>query len=211
MRMRLKGINSITKKLADGSNRTYWYAWKGGPPLRGAPGTPEFVASYNEAAARKASGPKGTILSLLDGYQQSTDFVDLRERTKTDYKQKIKQIEERFGDFPLAALSDRRTRGIFMEWRDKLALKSRRQADYAWQVLALILQWGARPRDNHPQPVRPWWPFVPKRRAHREDLDRRARDGISQIGADTLASAVAARIVDRATRRRSAASSLDKL
>ena len=28
-----------------------------------------------------------------------------------------------------------------MEWRDKLALKSRRQADYAWQVLALILQW----------------------------------------------------------------------
>ena len=26
-----------------------------------------------------------------------------------------------------------------MEWRDKLALTSRRQADYAWQVLALVL------------------------------------------------------------------------
>src|SRR5262245_46373457 len=141
MRMRLKGINSITKKLADGSKRTYWYAWKGGPPLRGEPGTPEFVASYNEAAARKATGPQGTILRLLQGYQQSTDFLDLRDRTRSDYIGKIKQIEERFGDFPLAALSDRRTRGIFMEWRDKLALKSRRQADYAWQVLALILQW----------------------------------------------------------------------
>ena len=45
MRLRLKGINSITKRLANGSVRTYWYAWKGGPPLRGAPGTPEFVAS----------------------------------------------------------------------------------------------------------------------------------------------------------------------
>ena len=44
-------------------------------------------------------------------------------------------------NFPLSALSDRRTRGIFKRWRDQLALKSRRQADYAWQVLALILAW----------------------------------------------------------------------
>src|SRR5262245_34234287 len=50
MRIRLKGINSITKRLADGSQRTYWYAWKGGPPLRGGPGSAQFVASYNEAA-----------------------------------------------------------------------------------------------------------------------------------------------------------------
>ena len=56
MRVRLRGINSISKKLADGTRRTYWYAWKGGPPLRGEPGTPEFVASYNEAAATKTAG-----------------------------------------------------------------------------------------------------------------------------------------------------------
>ena len=94
MRVRLRGINSITKKLADGRRRTYWYAWKGGPPLRGEPGTPEFVASYNEAAARKATGPQGTILSLLQGYQQSTDFLDLRDRTRSDYIGKIKQIAD---------------------------------------------------------------------------------------------------------------------
>ena len=34
--------------------------------MRGEPGTPEFVASYNQAAARKATGPQGTLLSLLD-------------------------------------------------------------------------------------------------------------------------------------------------
>jgi hypothetical protein len=33
MRVRLKGLNSVPKTLADGSKRTYWYAWKGGPPL----------------------------------------------------------------------------------------------------------------------------------------------------------------------------------
>jgi integrase len=142
MRVRLKGINSVSKRLADGTTRTYWYAWKGGPPLRGEPGTPEFIHSYNEAAARKATGPQGTMLSLLQGYQQSARFLDLGARTRSDYIKQIEAIENRFGDFPLAALSDRRTRGIFKQWRDQLALKSRRQADYAWQVLALILAFG---------------------------------------------------------------------
>ncbi len=54
---------------------------------------------------------------------------------------KIRLIEKKFGDFPLAALTDRRTRGVFMAWRDKLATTSRRQADYAWVVLARILSW----------------------------------------------------------------------
>jgi hypothetical protein len=63
MRVRLKGINSVRKKLADGSWRTYYYAWKGGPPLRGEPGTPEFSASYNAAVATRATPPQGTLLA----------------------------------------------------------------------------------------------------------------------------------------------------
>jgi len=141
MRIRLKGLNSITKRLADGTRRTYWYAWKGGPPLRGEPGTPEFVASYNAAVAAKVTPPDGVLLYLLQGYQASDNFRSRRDRTRHDYIQQIKRIERDLGDFPLAALTDRRTRGVFMEWRDKLALSSRRQADYAWQVLALVLAW----------------------------------------------------------------------
>jgi hypothetical protein len=34
MRVHLKGINSHTAKLADGTTKTYWYAWKGGPSAR---------------------------------------------------------------------------------------------------------------------------------------------------------------------------------
>jgi hypothetical protein len=48
MRIRLKGINSKRKKLADGSFKTYYWLGKGGPPLRGEPGSQEFSASYNE-------------------------------------------------------------------------------------------------------------------------------------------------------------------
>jgi integrase len=142
MRVNLKGINSHTARLADGTTKTYWYAWKGGPRLQGEPGTPEFIASYNEAAARKIKTPSGRLLWLLQSYQASEDFRQLAERTREDYQRIIqKEIEPEYSDFPLSGLTDRRTRGVFMEWRDKLALKSRRQADYAWTVLARVLSW----------------------------------------------------------------------
>jgi hypothetical protein len=142
MRVRLKGINSYKAKLADGTTQTYWYAWKGGPRLQGEPGSPEFVASYNEAVAQRIKPPSGSLFALLQAYRGSEDFRQLAPRTQDDYKRIIqKEIESEFADFPLSGLTDRRTRGIFMEWRDKLAIKSRRQADYAWTVLARVLSW----------------------------------------------------------------------
>ena len=80
-------------------------------------------------------------MSVLQGYQASTEFTDLMPRTRRDYTLQIRLIEKDFGDLPLRALTERGCRGLFMEWRDKLALKSRRQADYAWVVLARVLSW----------------------------------------------------------------------
>jgi hypothetical protein len=99
VRIRLKGINSITKKLADGTRRTYWYAWKSGLPLRGEPGTPEFVASYNEAVARKVTPPEGVLVNLLQQYQESDNFRSRRDRTRHDYIQQIKRIERDLATF----------------------------------------------------------------------------------------------------------------
>ena len=141
MRVKLRGINRVTKRLADGSVVTYWYAWKGGPPLRGKPGSLEFIASYNEAVARKVVAPAGALLSILNAYQNSDDFRRLADRTRADYADKITIVETRFATFPLAAPTHCRTRGVLMAWRDQLAIRSRRQADYAWTVLARVLSW----------------------------------------------------------------------
>jgi len=108
MRVRLKGINSITKTLADGTRRKYYYAWKGGPPLRGQPGSPEFVADYNAAVARKVVPPQGKLLSLLQGFQASEEFTGREPRTRSDYVKQIKIIEREYADFPLSAMTDRR-------------------------------------------------------------------------------------------------------
>jgi integrase len=142
MRVVLQGIDSAVKRLADGSTRTYYYAWRGGPRLMGEPGTPEFVASYNAAVAGRPSRRNGkTIEGIVDAYLDSQDFATKRDRTRADYRKIARRIAVEFGDMPIAALADKRARGTFLEWRDDLAKRSRRQADYAWTVLALILSW----------------------------------------------------------------------
>jgi integrase len=142
MRIRLKGINSKRKKLADGSFKTYYWAWKGGPPLSGEPGSPEFIASYNKAADAKIAPPKGVLLSLLLQFQDSAEFkFGISARTRRDYILQIKRIEKAFADFPIKALEDPRTTSVFLEWRDKLAQTSLRQADYAYGTLSRILSW----------------------------------------------------------------------
>jgi len=86
--------------------------------------------------------PDGVLLSVLNTYQESPKFLDLAPRTRRDYVRHIRKIEAEYHDFPLAALSDRATRGEFLSWRDRLAKTSRRQADYTYSVLALIISWG---------------------------------------------------------------------
>jgi len=141
MRVRLKGINRISKRLADGNRVTYYYAWKGGPRLEGEPGTPEFIASYNAAVEKRRAAPEGSMRFILDAFEGSADFKALSPRSQADYRKLLRVIEAEFADFPLKALEDRRTRGEFMAWRDRLAAKSRRQADYAFAVLARSLSW----------------------------------------------------------------------
>jgi integrase len=141
MRVRLKGINKVRKRLADGTFKTYWYAWKGGPALSGEPGTPEFIASFHAAVEARRRTPDGELLAILNAYEDSPDFKDLAEKTRADYRKHLRAIEAKFGDFPLAALSDRRTRAEFIDWRDQIAKTSRRNADYRFAVLARVCSW----------------------------------------------------------------------
>ena len=142
MRVVLKGIDSAVKRLADGSIRTYYYAWRGGPRIVGEPGTPEFIAAYNSAVAERPRRHTGkTIEGIVDAYLDSQDFATKRDRTQADYRQITRRIVAEFGDMPIAALANKGARGEFLEWRDDLAKRSPRQADYAYAVLALILSW----------------------------------------------------------------------
>jgi integrase len=97
------------------------------------------MAAYNSAVAAKIAPQSGTLQELIEYYQENTEFTELAPRTRLDYVKQIAIIEREFGDFPLAALVEPETRGVFKQWRSNLAKSSKRQADYAWVVLARIL------------------------------------------------------------------------
>jgi len=140
VRAKLPGVASATKLLASGETVTYYYAWRGGPRLKGSPGSPEFIKSYSEAHRERVTPDGSVFKSIITDYLSSRAFTDLRDRTKSDYHKLIAKIENQFGDLPLAALEDPNVTKEFLSWRDGIA--SKKQADYAWTVLMLIIGWG---------------------------------------------------------------------
>ncbi|MGA8998677.1 MAG: tyrosine-type recombinase/integrase [Pseudolabrys sp.] len=138
MRVHLKGIHKVRKRLASGQIKEYYYAWRGGPPIKAAPGTAEFIRQYQEAHASLRKPKAGTLMSLIAEFKASAEFRRLSPSTIRAYSTYIKLIEVAFGDLPLAALDDRRVRGEFKTWRDTFA-DTPRKADYAWSTLARIL------------------------------------------------------------------------
>lgn len=118
----------------------YYYAWRGGPRIKtdAAPSSPAFIQAYNEAVATVRAPTAGKMADLIKLYKGATEFTSLSDRTQADYLKQIKKIEAKFGKMPLVALESPKARGAFKEWRDTLAKKSLRQADYAWTVLQRI-------------------------------------------------------------------------
>src|ERR1039458_3000434 len=138
MRVHLKGIHRVERRLANGTIRVHFYAWRGGPKINAEPGTPGFTQQYNEAHLSVRRPKAGTLITLIANFKASAEYRQLSPSSLRAYKTYIKLIEDEFGDLPLAALDDRRVRGEFKTWRDRFA-NTPRKADYAWTTLARIL------------------------------------------------------------------------
>jgi integrase len=144
MRVNLKGLAKTSKTLADGSKRTYYYAWRGGPLLKADDGTPLqlgdplLVSAFAEAHAARKTRPDGNMGSLVQLYRESSEFKKLAEKTRRDYRRYLDMIDAKFGKITLEAIEHPKARGNFKAWRDSLA-DNPRKADYAWTILARVL------------------------------------------------------------------------
>ena len=138
-RVSLKGINTVRKRLKDGSVRTYYYCRGTGKRIQGTPGSPEFMAAFVQAA-KFDSTDRGTFGSLLRSFASGPEFQRLADKTKKDYLRYIELLRVEFGDMPLATANNPRIRKVFFEWRDRIA-NTPRHADYAWSVLRRVLSW----------------------------------------------------------------------
>ena len=133
----LKGVFKVKAK-----GRTYWYAWRGpplGPRLQGAPGSPEFHASYVEAHAALHTPDPGRFRSLVVLYRASNEYKTLAPSTRQVWAPWLDRIDAHFGDLRIVQFErTMKIRPIIIRWRSQWADKPR-TADFSIQVLSRIL------------------------------------------------------------------------
>jgi integrase len=133
-------LRGIAKAKAKG--RTYYYAWRGGPRLRGEPGSPEFHQSYNEAIESRRTPEPGRFRSLIVLYRASPDYAKLAESTRKEWSPWLDRISDYFGDLRFVQFDrPEKIRPAIRRWRQQWADKPR-TADYALQVLSRVLALG---------------------------------------------------------------------
>jgi integrase len=140
VKIELRGIHKPTTK-----GRTYYYAWRGGPRLRGEPGSPEFMASYNEALESHRAPDSSRFKSLVVLYRASPDYAKLAESTRQQWAPWLDRIGTYFGDLRIAQFErPEKIRPVIRRWRNHWADKPR-TADYGMQVLSRVLSYAVDP------------------------------------------------------------------
>jgi len=134
VRVLLKGVHTVRN-----GDRTYHYAWRGGPRLTTSPGSPEFIAAYNDAHASRKVSDDGKIRGLVSAYRASPAFTNLAPTTRKIWSRWLDRVVERFGDYRVGLFDHPdKIRPIIKRWRDQWADRPR-SADYAIQVLSRVL------------------------------------------------------------------------
>jgi integrase len=140
VRVELRGVHRLTVK-----GRTYYYAWRGGPRLRGEPGTPDFVVSYNEAIESRRTPEPGRFKSLVVLYRASQEYAKLADSTRRNWSPWLDRVADHFGDLRIAQFDrPEKIRPVIRRWRNQWADRPR-AADYGMQVLSRVLSYAVDP------------------------------------------------------------------
>jgi len=139
----LAGVYKVRAK-----GQTYYYAWrgKGAPRLKGEPGSPEFIASLQEAQADRKSGPKDKMAGLCASFRQSDAWrgegrKPISAKTRASWTTWLDRIQDEFGDLTTAQFDRPAMRPRIEKWRDRYSATPR-AADMALQVLSRLLSHG---------------------------------------------------------------------
>ena len=136
----LKGLHIVKAK-----GNTYYYAWRGGPRVKGEPGTPAFLKAYNEAVESARIPDETKFSAILTLYKRSDDYTNLAASTKKNWSGWLDRIEKHFGKLKIKNF-DRpdHIRPIIRQWRGTYAATPR-AADYGMQVLSRVLSYAVDP------------------------------------------------------------------
>lgn len=143
VKAKIKGVNTVRKRLADGTVRAYYYHRATGAALPGKPGDPAFLAAMVEAE-KIAPKDVGNVNALIRDYLLSLTFEKKAASTQREYKRMLTELEVKFGKLPIRALESPRVRGVFLDYQEEIGRDRPREADNRLSVLSAVFTYAAR-------------------------------------------------------------------
>lgn len=126
MLVAIKGIHKVKRRLADGSVRVHYYAWRGGPRMSAKPGTEAFALEYARLKEAATASKVDTLERLIDHFtgpedQWKPDFLALAESTRRDHLYAFGIIKKEWPRLPVKLTQQKGMKAMIRAWHRSFA------------------------------------------------------------------------------------------
>lgn len=132
MLVELKGLHHVKRRLADGSIRHYYYAWRGGPRIEASRDNVEAFAREFYRHIEEASRPTtDTLASLIDYFTgpeeaRNPDFLALAQTTQRDHLYAFGLIKKEWPRLPVKLTQQKGFKADIRKWHRGFAANPRK-------------------------------------------------------------------------------------
>ncbi len=131
MLVKIKGIHKVKRFLADGTQRVYYYAWRGGPAMTKKPWEDGFSEEHARLKASVSSQGTNTLEGLIDHFTgpesaRNPDFLALAESTRRDHLYAFQIIRAQWPRLPVALTQQKGMKAEIREWHRSYATNPRK-------------------------------------------------------------------------------------
>jgi integrase len=137
-----KKVHPVGRRLADGTKRWHFYAWRGGPRFWvddvQYPTSPDFFVAYAETVERPQAATL-KIPKLVDDFLSSA-AMPKGQRSKVDLRKWALRFAAHFHDAPSVIFEERGSRSEVNKWR-AIWKHSPKQHDMAGTHAVRVLNW----------------------------------------------------------------------
>ncbi|MER8413914.1 tyrosine-type recombinase/integrase [Mesorhizobium sp. M1342] len=133
MLIKIRGIHKVKRRLADGSVRVYYYAWRGGPQMRQKPHTEAFAAEHarlreEEKAATRKVDTIETLIEYFTGPERARnpDFLALAETSQAAHLYAFKLIQKEWPSLPVKLTQGKGMKAEIRQWHRSFSANPRK-------------------------------------------------------------------------------------
>lgn len=146
MLVKIRGIHTVRRQLADGSKETYYSAWRGGPRMKEQPHTEAF--SRNHSLLKEAAEASKVVLTLdrliehFTGpeHERNPDFLALAGSTRVDHLNAFRLVRSNWPEYPLGFIQEKGFKGEIRKWHQSMRANPRK-ADKALFSLSKVFSY----------------------------------------------------------------------